>query len=205
MTKRIGLSLVVLAVASAPLAAQQHQHADTTKVASGKMAMGASSMNGMMGNMMSTMGNMMGMMGNMMGMMGNMMNMMGDGEMDMMEVMEAKAFLPGNVLQHKETLKLTADQVSRIEALGGGAMGMAGMTRKEMPAMGMPMMEKMQTNQKQLQTAFETTPANPAAIQAAMEEMVSLHAKMMGDRLVTAAKTRDILTPAQRQQIVAAR
>lgn len=198
MTKRIGLSLVVLAVASAPLAAQQHQHADTTKVASGKMAMGASSMNGMMGNMMSTMGNMMGMMG-------NMMNMMGDGEMDMMEVMEAKAFLPGNVLQHKETLKLTADQVSRIEALGGGAMGMAGMTRKEMPAMGMPMMEKMQTNQKQLQTAFETTPANPAAIQAAMEEMVSLHAKMMGDRLVTAAKTRDILTPAQRQQIVAAR
>lgn len=198
MTKGVGLSLVALTLAAGPLAAQQHQHVDTTKTASGQMAMGAPSMNGMMGDMMN-------MMGNMMGTMGNMMSMMGEGDMQMMEAM---SFLPGNVLRHKETLKLSASQVSRIEALGGATMGtpgMAGMKAQEMPAMGMPMMEKMQANQKQLQTAFETSPANPAAIQAATGEMVSLHAKMMGDRLVTAAKTRDILTPAQRQQIMAAR
>lgn len=195
MTKGLGLTLLMLTLASGRLEAQSHRHADTSMTARGKMKMGAPATNRMKGNMMNMTGDMKKMMGEMMS---------GGG----MEMMDAMTFLPEHVLHHKEMLKLSANQVSQIEALGGAAMeshGMAGMGTKTMPEKSMPMTDEMQASQKQLHSAFDMTPANPTAIQAAVAAMMSRHATMMGDRLVMAAKTRDILTPEQRQHMMATR
>lgn len=184
MTHGIRLGLVALALIAAPVTAQQHQHqGDSTGKAMAPMGMAGGSM------------------------MGNMMQMMGGG----MEMMQAMRFLPGNVLMNRDTLKLTAGQVSRIEALGRGAPGMAGMSMKDtsmkgksiqdMPMKDMPMMKQMQAGQSQLWAAFDKTPADPAAIQAAAAQMATLHAQMMADHLITAAKVRDVLTPTQREQL----
>lgn len=136
--------------------------------------------------------------------MGQMMG--GNGGMAMMPGMN---FSPQNVLRHRDALTLTPEQVSRIEAVSGGTMGsheMTGMTMKTMPMTGMamkdmPMMEEMPSHQQDLRAAFDQTPADPAAIQAAMGKMATLHGKMMAEHLVRAAKVRDLLTPAQRDQL----
>lgn len=179
MKTSIGFGLMALALVAAPVAAQQDQHqGDSGKSAPTQMGMtGGSMMGGMMGGMM------------------------GDGGMGMMKAMR---YMPANVLKNKEALKLTADQVSRIEALkpgGMGSPGMAGMSMNEMPKQDMSMMKEMQTRQSALREAFDKSPADPAAIQAAAAQMATLHGKMMAEHLITAAKVRDLLTPAQREQV----
>jgi len=169
---KIKLGVVALALIVAPVAAQQHQH-------QGDSAGKAMAPTGMGGGPM----------------MGNMMQMMGGG----MEIMEAMQFLPGNVLQMRDTLKLTANQVSRIEALSKDTPGMAGMSMKGMSMKDMPMMKQMQADRAQLGAAFDKTPADSAAIQTATAQMASLHAKMMAQHLIAAANVRDLLTPAQRE------
>jgi len=167
---------MALALITAPMAAQQHQHQSDSSKSVTNTPMGM------------TGGSMMG-------------GVRGDGGMEMMTAMR---YMPANVLKNKEALKLTADQVSRIEALkpgGMGSPGMAGMSMNEMPKQDMSMMKEMQTRQSALRAAFDKTPADPAAIQAAAAQMATLHGKMMAEHLVTAAKVRDLLTPAARESV----
>jgi hypothetical protein len=185
VTVRTGLQIGLLAAAlsAAPLGAQQHQHSDNMPVA-GKPQMGMSGC-AMMGSMTSMMGQ------------GGGTSMMGQG--GGMEMMTTMRYAPSNVLKHKALLKLTPDQVSRIEAMTGGAMekhGMAGMGTTDNP-----MMKQMQTWHAQLKTAFDSSPVDSATIATAVMPMAAMHGSMMTQHLVTAARARDILTPAQRQQL----
>ncbi len=183
---RTGLQSGLLAVAliAAPLAAQQHQHSDTMSGA-GKQQMGMSDC-AMMGSMMS-----------MMGQGGGMEMMMGQG--GGMEMMTTMRFAPSNVLKNKGLLKLSPDQVSRIEAMTGGGMGKHGMDG--MGTTDNPVMKQMQARRAQVMTAFDSSPADSAAIAAAVMPMAAMHGSMMAQRLVTAARVRDILTSAQREQL----
>jgi hypothetical protein len=163
-----------------PLASQQHQHQqERAATDASQTAMSGCSM---MANMMQMMG------GN--GMMGS------DRGMGMMKAM---GLLPENVLKHGDALTLTPEQVSRIEALSEkpmGPRGMAAMPMKEKPAM-----TGMRSQLEQVRVAFDKAPADPAAIQAAVGEVTLIHGKMMAEHLVKAAKVRDVLTPAQRDQL----
>ena len=183
---RTGLPIGLLAAAliAAPLAAQQHQHSDTMPAA-GKQQMGMNDC-AMMGSMMS-----------MMGQGGGMEMKMGQG--GGMEMMTTMRYAPSNVLKHKGLLKLSPDQVSRIEAMTSEGMG-----KHSMDGMGMtdnPMMKQMQERQAQLKAAFDSSPADSAAIAAAVMPMATMHGSMMAQQLITAARVRDILAPAQRQQL----
>ena len=174
MIRGFTVGAVALTFIAVPLASQQHQHeSDRAPTGAQQTDMSGCSM------------------------MDNMGQMMGDnGGMVMMPAMN---FVPENVLRHKGALTLTPEQVSRIEALSGGTMGshdMPGMAMK-----GMPTMQEMRSHQQHLRAAFDRTPADPAAIQAAMGEMATRHGKMMAEQLVKAAKVRDALTPAQRDQL----
>ena len=118
------------------------------------------------------------------------MSMMGQpGGMEMMTTMR---YAPSHVLKNKGLLKLSPDQLSRIEAMTAGGMGMHGMGMA-----GNSMMEQMQT---QLKTAFDSSPADSAAIAAAVMPMVATHGSMMVQQLVMATRARDVLT-AQREQL----
>lgn len=174
MIRGFTVGAVVLTLIAVPLASQQHQH-EGERAATGAQQMDMSGC-----SMMEHMGQMMG----------------GNGGMAMMPAMN---FFPQNVLRHKGALTLTQEQISRIEAVSGGTMGsheMTGMAMKDMP-----MMKEMQSHQQDLRAAFDQTPVDPAAIQAAMGKMATLHGKMMAEHLVRAAKVRDLLTPAQRDQL----
>ncbi|MEO7359171.1 MAG: hypothetical protein ABI120_02495 [Gemmatimonadaceae bacterium] len=188
---RTGLSIGLWTVAliATPLAAQQHQHTETLPAAA-KQQMGMNDC-AMMSNMMSMMGQ------------GGGMSMMGQGSGKSMmgqpvgmEMMTTMRYAPSNVLKHKGLLKLSPDQLSRIEAMTGGGMGMHGMD-----GMGMAGMEQMQARHAQLKTAFDSAPADSAAIAAAVMPMVAMHGSMMVQQLVMATRARDVLTAAQRQQL----
>ena len=195
MSTRLQIGLVAATLLAAPLAAQQHQHSDTLPAA-GKQQMGMNDC-AMMSSMMSMMGQGGGM--SMMGQ-GSGMSMMGQsGGMSMMgqpggmEMMTTMRYAPSHVLKNKGLLKLSPDQTSRIEAMTGGGMGMHGMGMA-----GNSMMEQMQT---QLKTAFDSSPADSAAIAAAVMPMVATHGSMMVQQLVMATRARDVLTAAQREQL----
>ncbi len=121
------------------------------------------------------------------------------GQPEGMEMMTTLRYAPSNVLKNKGLLKLSPDQLSRIEAMTGGAMGMHGMDGMGMA--GNPMMEQMQARQAQLKTAFDSSPADSAAIAAAVMPMVATHGSMMVQQLVMATRARDVLTASQRQQL----
>jgi hypothetical protein len=168
------MGLLAVALIAAPAAAQAHQHSDTMAGA-GKQQMGMSDC-AMMGSMMSMMGQ--------------------SGGMEMMTMMR---YVPSNALKNKALLNLTPDQVSRIDAMTGEGMG-----KHVMDGMGTtdnPMMTQMQARQAQLKTAFDSSPADSAAIAVAVMPMAAMHGSMMAQHLVTAARVRDVLTPAQRQQL----
>ncbi len=183
MTRRIGISVVAFTLIAGPLASQEHQHEE------GNAATGAQQM----GMHCSMMGNMMAMMG-----------MMGvEGESGMTTAM---IFLSQNVLRHKDALRLTAAQLARIESLAEaqpGAHAMSGRRMENVPMMqGMQGMQGMQAQRQRMRVAFEATPVDEAAIRAAAGEMAAQHGAMMAEHLVKAAQVRDILTPAQRAQLV---
>jgi Spy/CpxP family protein refolding chaperone len=173
---RTGLRIGLLAVAliAPPLAAQQHKHSDAMPGA-GKPPMGMSDCS----------------------MMGSMMSMMEQG--GGMEMMTMMRYVPSNVLKNKTLLKLTPDQLSRIEAMTGGAMGTPGM--QGMGTTDNPMMKQMQERQSQLHTAFDNSPADSAAIASAVMSMAEMHSSMMTKHIIAAARVRDMLTPAQREQL----
>lgn len=180
MTRRIGFSVVALTLIAGPLTSQQHQHEEgNTATDAQQMGMHCS----MMGNMMT-----------MMGMMG------AEGESGMKTAM---SLLPRNVLHHKDALRLTAAQLSRIESLAEAqpdAHPMAGRRMGNMPMM--QGMQEMQAQRQRMRMAFEATPVEEAAIRAVAGEMAAQHGALMAEHLVTAARVREILTPAQRAQLV---
>ncbi|MEP7383142.1 MAG: hypothetical protein ABI910_15735, partial [Gemmatimonadota bacterium] len=121
VTVRTGLQIGLLGVAliTAPLAAQQHQHSDTMPGAN-KQQMSMSDC-AMMGSMMSMMGQRGG-----------------------MQIMPMMRYAPSNVRKHKGLLNLTPDQASRIEAMIGEEMGHHGMDG--MGTTDNPMMKQMQAS-----------------------------------------------------------
>jgi hypothetical protein len=212
VTVRTGLpiGLLVAALVAAPLAAQEHKNRDTLPGAD-KQPMGMNDC-AMMGSMMSTMGqgSMMPTMGQggMMSTMeqGGMMSTMGQGGMMStmgqgggMGMMTTMRYAPSNVLKHKGSLKLSPDQVSRIEAMGGGGMGKQGMDG--MGTTDNSMMKQMQAGMAQLKTAFDSSPADSAAIADAVMPMAAMQGSIMAQHLVAATRVRDVLTQAQRQQL----
>ncbi len=116
-----------------------------------------------------------------------------------MEMMTTMRYAPSNILKNKGLLKLSPDQLSRIETMTGAGMGMHGMDGMGMA--GNPMMEQMQARHAQLKSAFDSSPADSAAIAAAVMPMVAAHGSMMVQQLVLATRARDVLTEAQRQQL----
>ncbi|MEP7383551.1 MAG: periplasmic heavy metal sensor, partial [Gemmatimonadota bacterium] len=64
-----------------------------------------------------------------------------------------------------------------------------------------PMMKQMQASHIQLKTALDSSPADSAAIAAAVMPMAAMHGSMMAQHLLTAARVRDMLTPAQREKL----
>lgn len=179
MTKGIGIGVVALTLIVGPVASQQHQH-DEGNAATSAQQMGMRC--SMMGNMMT-----------MMGMMG------AEGGTGMNTAMN---LLPQNALHHKDALRLTAAQLSRIEALAGerGAHSMAGRRMENMPMM--QGMQGMQAQRERMRMAFEATPVDEAAIRAVAGEMAAQHGTMMAEQVIKAAQVRGILTAAQRDQLV---
>jgi hypothetical protein len=166
--------LLAAALIAAPLAAQQHQHAEAMPGASQQQM-----------NM------------NECTMMDRMMPMLGQG--GGMEMRTMMRYVPSSVLKSKAALHLTPDQVSRIEAMTGGGMGMQGMAG--MGATDNPMMKPMQAWEGQLKTAFDRSPVDSAAIASAVMPMAAMHGAMMAQHLVTAARVRDILSAEQRERL----
>jgi hypothetical protein len=95
---------------------------------------------------------------------------------------------PAMVLQHQEELGLTADQVTRLETLKAEAGSGAHMT--EVMAAHSRAAEAIEGDAPDW-TAYET------ALRAAADHMVQAHTAMAR----TAVAARDVLTPAQREQL----
>lgn len=170
----IGLGLVVLTLAARPGSAQQHQHDSAAAKTAPQTEMTNCSM---------------------------MTAMMGRSDGAMVPWMQ---FTADHVLKNADVLELSADQVSRIQAMrrsGSASHGMPDMAARDMPMKEMPMMTGMPAAHQDLRMAFERTPADPAAIRTAMGEIAALHGAMMAEHLVAAAQVRDVLTPAQRERV----
>lgn len=175
MIKGIGIGFIMLTLGASSGSAQQHQHE------AGKAAKDSPQVEVAGCSMMTA--------------------MMGGGEMAMMPWMQ---FLPDHVLKNKGALKLSADQVSRIDAMRGRmpeSHGKEGVAMKEMPMKNMPMMTEMHAEQQHLRAAFEKAPTDTAAIRTAVGKVTALHGTMMAAHLGAAAHVRDVLTKAQREQL----
>lgn len=190
MTSRFALTFAALTLGVGTAAAQQHQH-ETPQASGGEQQ--AETQRCMM----------MGQMGQMM----QMMQMVGGTEGSaMMDVMRLS---PGHVLEHRTALGLSTKQVADIGSLEGATMAhdQAGMSGKKMPMMAgmsdnkMTMKDGMTSHMDRIGAAFATVPADPVSIRAAVSEMSTNHADMMSGHLVASARVRDILTPAQREQL----
>ncbi|HEX9610477.1 MAG TPA: Spy/CpxP family protein refolding chaperone [Gemmatimonadales bacterium] len=170
MTARYLLTL--LALVAAPLAAQQPVKPDTAKP-------------GMMGPGMMGRGRMMGqgMQHEMMAHMQQMQEMMGP-------MMREMAFAPDHLLNRKDSLGLTADQVSRLTALRDPAKAAhdraAGQAKAHMDALG-----------KVFTAAAPDTAAARQHFQAAHQAMGDAHWAM----LRAAAEARAVLTDGQRGRV----
>ncbi len=173
--KRTLTTLVALGLVAAPLSAQQHHLAPPDTAATGAMARCAHGMD-------------MGMPGGM-GM--QMMEGMGQGTMAMpgREAMRrAMHFGPQQVLAQREALGLSAAQVARIEQLVA-------------PSTRMPQhIASMHQAEEDLVRSFDAEVPDTAAVKAAAERLLRLHAGMHAQRIATAALVRAALTPEQRER-----
>lgn len=104
-------------------------------------------------------------------------------------VHRALQFSPALILQNRERLDLTANQVIRLERLlpqrsaGAGTGPAAG---------GSPQSDL-------LRRMFEARSPDTAAVRVAAEQVFALHAAMHADRIAAAAAARAILSPEQRE------
>lgn len=129
-------------------------------------------------------------------MMGNGMRMGGMGEgggmmaMPGHEVMQqAMRLAPGRILKNGEALELTRDQVERIEALvESDSDGPAASMKSAMAA------------QQELKDLFEADSPDTAAVRAAAEKAMTMHAGMHAQRIAAAAAVRSILSAEQLEQ-----
>lgn len=118
------------------------------------------------------------------------------GMMDMMAMMkdcpmhQAMAERPGRVLEHREELVLSEDQVARLEALEART--------KEMRK---PMMERMRALHEEIAAASSDDGFDEAALRAAFDRMGDLHTEMGVAMLRTRHDVRAVLTPEQREKL----
>ena len=103
---------------------------------------------------------------------------------------EAMGERPGKVLEHREELGLTAQQVSSLEALE--ARTMAGHKAG---------MEKMSAVHKEIAAASSGERFNEAAVRAALDRMGDLHTEMGVAMLSTRHEVRAVLTVEQREKL----
>jgi len=167
-TAKLGVALAVALLVPVALAAQQHGH---------NMQDSSQAQHGMMG------------MGGMMGMDGMMGMMQGNDMMGMSSVMTTVMRLqPRQVLSYADTLKLTDEQISRIEQLKA--------TQDSIHQQQMRgMMNEMQTL-GELLTADET---DVAAVRDLVDKTVKPFHAMAGWMIVDAAEVKNVLTPDQRE------
>lgn len=173
--KRALTTLVALGLVAAPLAAQQHPMARPDSAAAGRMAHCSDGMG-------------MGMSGGV-GM--QMMEGMGQGAMQMpgREAMRRPMhFGARQVLAQREALGLSADQVARIEQLSATP-----------PRMSQHM-ATVRKAEEDLTRSFDAEVPDTAAVKAAAERLLRLHAAVHTQRIAKAALVRAILTPDQRER-----
>lgn len=147
-------------------------------------------MGGMSGCSSEMGGGRMGMMGSrmMMGSMGEGGGMMAMPGHDVMQ--RAMLLAPGRILENGKALELTPDQVVQIEALAeNDADGRAASMELAMAA------------QQELKDLFDADSPDTAAVRAAAEKAMTMHAGMHAQRIAAAAATRSILSPAQLEQV----
>ena len=120
-----------------------------------------------------------------MGGMMSMMAMMKDGPMH-----GAMAEGPGAALEHQEELGLTAEQVSRLEALEARTMTAHG-----------PAMEQMAALHAEIAAASSGERFDEAAVRAALDRMGDLHTDMSVMMIRTRHEVRAVLTSEQREKL----
>ena len=122
----------------------------------------------------------------------------GSGRMGMMSMMadcpmmQAMQESPGAVLKRQGELGLSADQVSRLQAL-------------ERAAGGAPMQgtERMRALHQEIARVTNAERFDEAAARAALDRMGDLHTEMGVAMLRTRHQVRQILTPTQREKLAA--
>ena len=115
------------------------------------------------------------------------------GMMSMMQdcpMMRAMHESPGAALRQREALGLSAEQVQRLEALHARA-------EQAHPRM----MQQMQQIHQEIRSATEGDRFDEAAVRAAYGRMAALHTEMGVSMSRMRHEVRQVLTPAQRQQL----
>jgi Spy/CpxP family protein refolding chaperone len=163
-----GMSLLLALAVAAPLAAQQP---DSAK----KPAMPMGGHRGMMGPGM--------MQGDMQGMMGHMQMMQGM----MGPMMHSMAYTPASLLMHKDQLKLTDQQVTRLTALRDAAK-----TAHDAA------MNDMHTHMQEMLPLMDAATPDTAKIKPHFQAVQAAMAKAHWAMLVASAQARAVLNDAQR-------
>lgn len=122
----------------------------------------------------------------------------GDDMMAMMREMMAPlmpimAYTPDHLLDHRDSLKLTSDQVTRLTAIRDAAK-----TTHDAAA------ADFKTHMGALASAFQAAAPDTGALQAHFAEAHSAMGKAHWAMLAAAAQSKAVLTDAQRQQVDAA-
>lgn len=111
----------------------------------------------------------------------------------MAPMMHVMAYMPGSLLAHKDSLNLTADQVSKLTALQT-----ANKAAHDAAA------GDFKTHMEELTEAFQTAAPDTNALRPHFEAAQAAMAKAHWAGLTNAAQARAILTDAQRQKVDAA-
>ena len=163
--KALGMITISLCCIAAPLAAQDTTHARRPALRP-HAGMGGMGQHGEMDDMMPMMREMMG---------------------PMMRVM---AYEPEHLLSHKDSLKLTGDQVNRLTAIQGSAKAAHDAAATD-----------AKTHMSGVAQAFETASPDTNALRVHFEAAHAAMGKAHWAMLSAAAQARAVLTDAQRQKV----
>ncbi|HLZ44985.1 MAG TPA: Spy/CpxP family protein refolding chaperone [Gemmatimonadales bacterium] len=111
----------------------------------------------------------------------------------MAPMMRVMAYMPGSLLAHKDSLNLTADQVSKLTALQTANRAAHDAAQSD-----------IKTHLDELTEAFQTAAPDTNALRPHFEAAQAAMAKAHWAGLTNAAQSRALLTDAQRQKVDAA-
>lgn len=104
--------------------------------------------------------------------------------------LRAMTFAPGRLLALRESLALTAEQVSALERLKADR----GVARQKG-------MEALRSAAEKLRALFDAERSDPGAVRAAAKEVAELHGMMHATLIADAAAARAVLTESQREEV----